>query len=1043
MTYEPVTTSVSAEAWYIPLFEALSSNSYLMRIDAPRYTIIAVTPQHLSLTGLKKEDVIGKGVFEVFPPNVNDPTDTGAQDFLASLQYVINHKEPHQLPIQRYDIMDNQGRYMEKYWKAESKPMLSPEGEVAYIIHSTEDITDQVMADEMKQQIKGMEQADALRRLYETVTNNTPDLIYVFDLNYRFTYANKALLTMWGRSLESSNGKGFRDLGYEEWHAQMHEREIDEVVATKKPIRGTVSFPHSELGVRIYDYIFAPVFDEKGEVEAIAGTARDITDIKRAEEKIKENEERFSAAVKAVQGVIWTNNANGEMIGEQQGWSSLTGQSFEEYQGYGWADAVHPDDAQPTIDAWNEAVRERRTFEFMHRVKRRSGEWGYFSIHAVPLFDAAGSIREWVGVHTDITEKRIAETALLESENRFRTMADSSPVMIWTLDAEGNSTYYNKRATEFTGHSEEELKDGKTWQTAIHPDDIDHAASVVGKAVQSNQPYQMECRMRRADGEWRWLLSHGTPRFGKNNELLGYVGSSVDITDRKLTEEALFYRKALLEAQNEAVPDAILIVDTKGKMISFNQHFAKLWNIPQEITEAKDDTGALNFAMTQVADPKGFIERVNYCYSHPDETCMEEVLFRDGRIIERYGNAVKGDNGTNYGWIWYFRDITERKKVEETIRESEERFRTISDESPIFVFIIDSDPLAPVSYWNKTWLEYTGQTSEEAKGRAWDGIIHPDDVPVVMDIYVPAFTNKQPYFIPAVRTKRYDGVYRWHAFKGNPRYLSDGSFNGYVGVGFDVHEQITAKEQLEIIVNERTKELQRSNDDLQQFAHVASHDLKEPVRKVKTFTSRLEQHLEGMLDETSLRYIEKIHSATNRMFSMIDGVLTYSTINASTQAPEMVDLNEVMKNIEADFEVVIQKTGATLTYCGLPSIEGAPVLLYQLFYNLINNAIKFAKAGIAPQINITSEIIGDDDRRTVKLRLSDNGIGFEEEQSSSIFETFTRLNSKDKYEGTGLGLALCKKIVERHSGSISASGVPGEGATFTILLPARQNEKVI
>jgi PAS domain S-box-containing protein len=126
--------------------------------------------------------------------------------------------------------------------------------------------------------------------------------------------------------------------------------------------------------------------------------------------------------------------------------------------------------------------------------------------------------------------------------------------------------------------------------------------------------------------------------------------------------------------------------------------------------------------------------------------------------------------------------------------ESNERFRNLADDSPMFVFIIDPDPLAPVSYWNKAWLSYTGQTYEEAVGRAWNGIIHPDDVPIVMDYYVPAFQNQQPYFIPAVRVKKHDGTYRWHLFQGNPRYLANGQFNGYVGVGFDVHEQKIATE---------------------------------------------------------------------------------------------------------------------------------------------------------------------------------------------------------------------------------------------------------
>jgi PAS domain S-box-containing protein len=165
-----------------------------------------------------------------------------------------------------------------------------------------------------------------------------------------------------------------------------------------------------------------------------------------------------------------------------------------------------------------------------------------------------------------------------------------------------------------------------------------------------------------------------------------------------------------------------------------------------------------------------------------------------GRWFEVYAFHVGNKASRKVALL--FTDVTEQKKADQTIRESEARFRNLADESPMFVFIIDADPTAPVSYWNKTWLNYTGQTEAEALGRAWDGILHPDDVPVVMKYYAPAFEKWDPYVIPAVRVKRHDGQYRWHTFKGHPHYLSSGEFNGYVGVGFEIHEQKLAEEAL-------------------------------------------------------------------------------------------------------------------------------------------------------------------------------------------------------------------------------------------------------
>lgn len=257
-------------------------------------------------------------------------------------------------------------------------------------------------------------------------------------------------------------------------------------------------------------------------------------------------------------------------------------------------------------------------------------------------------------------------------------------------------------------------------------------------------------------------------------------------------------------------------------------------------------------------------------------------------------------------------------------------------------------------------------------------------------------------------------------------------------------------EKLEWSVRKRTQELRRlnvsleqSNEDLQQFAHVASHDLKEPVRKIRTFTGRLLDEYGDMLPAEARTFLGKIQHATERMVTMIEGVLTYSILNSNEQTITSVDLNLVFDNIAADFEVPIQQAGAELRRGKLPTIEGAPVLLYQLFANLVNNALKFSTQADKPLIAISSRLTEAAGRRIAEIAVKDNGIGFDQAQSGRIFEAFARLNSKDKFEGTGLGLALCKKIAERHHGSISAVGVPGEGAVFTVRLPLVQTERSI
>jgi signal transduction histidine kinase len=247
-------------------------------------------------------------------------------------------------------------------------------------------------------------------------------------------------------------------------------------------------------------------------------------------------------------------------------------------------------------------------------------------------------------------------------------------------------------------------------------------------------------------------------------------------------------------------------------------------------------------------------------------------------------------------------------------------------------------------------------------------------------------------------------------------------------------------QELEEEVRRRTCELnalntrlQQSNEDLRQFAHVASHDLREPVRKVKVYTGRLKEDDASVFSTKARSYLEKIDSAANRMLTMIEGVLHYSTINSAGQETEAVDLNRIVRSIEADLELPIGEKKATLHYSQLPVIEGGAVLLYQLFYNLINNSLKFSRADVPCRIEIAAKIDGDQ----AMICLTDNGIGFDQEEAARIFDTFSRLNAKDKYEGTGLGLSLCKKIVARHGGDIEALGKKGVGSEFRIRLPIK------
>lgn len=293
------------------------------------------------------------------------------------------------------------------------------------------------------------------------------------------------------------------------------------------------------------------------------------------------------------------------------------------------------------------------------------------------------------------------------------------------------------------------------------------------------------------------------------------------------------------------------------------------------------------------------------------------------------------------------------------------------------------------------------------------------------------------------RIKPKDGDIRWVKVSGKTIYDEMDVPVKIIGVTLDISEQKFFTEELGKQVKERTLELERSNEDLMQFAHVTSHDLKEPARKVQTYADKLVNEFGKRIPKEGAAYLNKIQDATKRMFSMIDGVLNYSSINAEEHTIEQIDLNEIVNNIESDIELLITEKKGIIQRDKLPVIEGAHILVYQLFFNILSNSFKFSKKELNSQVTISSSIEKKDGVEFVKIKIKDNGIGFDKKQADKLFSAFSRLHPKDKFQGTGLGLALCKKIVERHGGSIVADGKENEGATFTVLLPLKQSQKFI
>jgi PAS domain S-box-containing protein len=425
------------------------------------------------------------------------------------------------------------------------------------------------------------------------------------------------------------------------------------------------------------------------------------------------------------------------------------------------------------------------------------------------------------------------------------------------------------------------------------------------------------------------------------------------------------------------------------------------------------------------------------------------VLRVDGTLGWTLSRAVPilDDGGNIIEWFGAAADITERRTIAndlETTREELEAQKRIYDAvtaaTPDLIYVFNLDYTfayankALLTMWGRSWEQSIGQGLRAVGYEDWHAEMHEREIDTV--VATKQLIRGQVSFPHAVQGRRiYDYIFA-------PVLDEHGEVIAIAGTTRDISDLKAAEdalrkseERLEQVVSERTSELQRSNEDLLQFAHVASHDLKEPTRKVRFFADRLLNDTDSRLSSEGKRYVEKINSAADRMFHMIDGVLNYSKVNNLHEAHSAVDLGGLIRQIVLDLEVLIQQKQARVEASELPTIEGSPVLLYQLFYNLINNSLKFAQMDVPAVISIEAAPASIEGRDWWQIDVRDNGIGFPQMYADKIFATFTRLHPKDLYEGTGLGLSLCKKIVERHGGTIRAESRVGEGTVFRIKLP--------
>ena len=401
-------------------------------------------------------------------------------------------------------------------------------------------------------------------------------------------------------------------------------------------------------------------------------------------------------------------------------------------------------------------------------------------------------------------------------------------------------------------------------------------------------------------------------------------------------------------------------------------------------------------------------------------------------------------------------DITESEMSERRLKEKNdelqllfEEFKFVTDFMPQMVWATQPDGYH--DFYNKRWYDYTGLTFEQTKDKGWSLVLHPDDFDHTWKVWDLSLKTGRAYETE-YRMRRFDGVYRWFLARATPLRDEKGRIVKWFGTCTDVHDQKMASDILEQKVKERTEELQKtnleleaSNNELLQFASVASHDLKEPLRKIHMFSNLIKDRYLASLDGAG-DYMDRIISASARMTKLINDLLTFTRLSVTSNF-EAKSLNSIVDEVMSDLELSISEKQATIEVQELPVVEVISGQMRQVFQNIISNALKFSKKDEKPRIAIRGEIVDscaidakeDSEGDYCRITINDNGIGFDNQYAEKIFTIFQRLHPRDRYDGTGIGLAITKKIIEKHNGIIMASSKENEGATFVLVFPLKQH----
>ena len=810
------------------------------------------------------------------------------------------------------------------------------------------------------------------------------------------------------------------------------------------------------------------------------------------------SEARYRFLGETLRQQVWTAEPDGQLDYVNSYVVEYFGQSAAEVIGEGWQAVVHPDDLPLVAERWEHSVATGEPYEVEFRLRRHDGAYRWHLSRANAHVDDDGRVVKWFGANTDIQEKREAEEVLTEANrglerrvtertqalagftddlkalHRITTTEHAStdellqdyirtgctifemPVGILSetpYDKATGEHLYRVLIAESTVPSmqagwEAPLSDSFCEVVMEHEGTVSYAdAREEGEAVRSKPPYA-EYGLRSFIGTPIWVEDEifGTLKFtspeprpegfaAHEHELIEILAEHIGrLLSQQRAERARAEADARYRSVVRTIDEGLILVDAEGRVLMSNPAATQFLGLGEG-----ESGGRFAGIARRIVRPDGS--------SFPEAELPEREVIDTGQAVSGVIQGVVGPNGSTR---WYsvnaraaerdeagdvrtvvvsFTDVTEQRLAEAELRASEAQLQNAQQIAHIgsWKWNIAADEIE----WSDELFRIFGLTPDafEPTFERYLTHIHPEDREMVRRTVGEAMERKEAYEMHH-RIVHPDGTVRYVLGLGEVVLDEAGEPSVLQGTAQDV----TAQHEADRAMQRYADDLEERNAELEQFAYVASHDLQEPLRMVSSFLQLLQRRYADQLDETADEYIAYAVDGAKRMQVLIQDLLAYSRVGTRGKPFKPVDVNRTMDDVLTDLGPALEEFGAVVRVDDLPTVSADDTQLRQLLQNLVANAVKFRGEAV-PEVHVSAERVREDDHAVWRFAVADNGIGIEPQHTERVFQIFQRLHTRDEYEGTGIGLAMCKKIVERHGGRIWFDSEPGTGTTFYFTIP--------